>query len=113
MGKGFFAVNENNVIKARGINNAFNLPGQNITVIPVGSIELPDEMLFCKYENGQVVVDQAFKTAYLEAQATIQAETEQKKDEIRAKTKGLKVNQIDNQDAIDYVKIMMVEDNRE
>ena len=59
--------------------------------------QLPDELRFCKYENSQVIVDEAYKQQILDAEAQVKQDRQEARDHIRLEElAGLSYQQIDN-----------------
>lgn len=60
----------NNRLVSFGAEDTSRFSFQHFDIIAVTFITLPDELRFCKYENGSVVVDETYKQQVLQEEAS-------------------------------------------
>lgn len=105
----FIAINANNEIVATSITDDINL-GDGESIIEVPSIQLPDQVMFCDYVGGEIVVNETRKEAYQTAIADKIAEIDIAKKALKDKYKDKGPDDYSDTDALAWTKLQMYQE---
>ena len=113
----FILVNKDDRVIAKGITDDFN-PGTGESVyelIPKGTEDeefiginnFPDKMVFCKFVNGEIVVDSDYKDSCLADKEIKDAEVNAVITAMKTKYKDKKISEYSDEDVLAWSKTTM------